>query len=60
MNTNNRHPPLWILIYGLVIIAFGIFLITIGAGTRISLIFIVIGLSLIALWLYLNIRRQKR
>ena len=60
MNINNRHPPLWILIYGLVIIAFGIFLLTIGSGIRVFLIFIVIGLSLIALWLYLDIRKEKQ
>ena len=59
LNINNRHPPLWILIYGLVIIAFGIFLFIIGSGIRMSLIFIVIGLSLIALWLYLDIRKEK-
>ena len=60
MNINNRHPPLWILIYGLVIIAFGIFLLTIGSGIRVFLIIIVIGLSLIALWLYLDIRKEKQ
>ena len=60
MNINNRHPPLWPLIYGLVIIAFGIFLLTIGSGIRIFLIFIVIGLSLIAIWLYLDIRKEKK
>ena len=60
LNINNRHPPLWILIYGLVIIAFGIFLLTIGSGIRVFLIFIVIGLSLIALWLYLDIRKEKQ
>ena len=60
MNINNRYPPLWILIYGLVIIAFGIFLLTIGSGIRVFLIIIVIGLSLIALWLYLDIRKEKR
>ena len=59
MSINNRHPPLWLLIYGLVIIAFGIFLFIIGSGIRMSLIFIVIGLSLIALWLYLDIRKEK-
>jgi hypothetical protein len=60
LNINNRHPPLWILIYCLVIITFGIFLLTIGSGIRVSLIFIVIGLSLIAIWLYLDIRKEKR
>jgi len=50
LNINN-HPPLWILIYGLVIMAFGIFLLIIGSGIRIFLISIVIGLSLIAIWL---------
>ena len=59
MNINNRHPPFWILIYGLVIIAFGIFLLTIGSGIRVFLIIILIGLSLIALWLYLDIRKEK-
>ena len=39
---------------------FGIFLLIIGSGIRVSLIFIVIGLSLIALWLYLDIRKEKR
>jgi hypothetical protein len=60
LNINNHHPPLWILIYGLVIIAFGTFLLTIGSGIRVSLIFIVIGLSLIALWLYLDIRSKEK
>ena len=58
LNINN-HPPLWILIYGLVIMAFGIFLLIIGSGIRIFLISIVIGLSLIAIWLYLDIRKEK-
>ena len=60
LNSNNRHPPLGILIYGLVIIALGIFLLTIGSGIRVFLIVIVIGLSLIALWLYLDIRKEKQ
>ena len=60
LNTNNRHPPLGILIYGLVIIALGIFLLTIGSGIRVFLIIIVIGLSLIGLWLYLDIRKEKQ
>ena len=60
LNINNRHPPLWILIYGLVIIALGIFLLIIGSGIRVSLIFIVIGLSFIALWLYLDIRKENQ
>jgi hypothetical protein len=60
LNSNNRHPPFGILIYGLVIIALGIFLLTIGSGIRVFLIFIVIGLSLIALWLYLDIRKGKQ
>ena len=60
LNINNGYPPFWILIYGLVIIGFGIFLIAIGSGLRISLTFTVIGLSFIALWLYLNIRKEKK
>ena len=60
MNINNRHPPLWILIYGLIIIAFSIFLLTIGSGIRVFLILIVIGLSLIALWLYLDIKKDEK
>ena len=60
LNINNRHPPLWILIYGLSIIAFSIVLLAIGSGIRVFLIFIVIGLSLIALWLYLDIRKEKQ
>jgi len=60
LNTNNRPPPLGILIYGLVIIALGIFLLTIGSGIRIFLIIIVIGLLLIGLWLYLDIRKEKQ
>ena len=60
LNINNHYPLLWLLIYGLVIIGLGIFLLTIGSGIRVSLIFIVIGLSLIALWLYLDIRKEKR
>ena len=60
MNSNNRHPPLGILIYGLVIIALGIFFLTIGSRIRVFLIVIVIGLSLIALWLYLDIRKEKQ
>jgi hypothetical protein len=60
LNITNRHPPLWILIYGLVIIAFGIFLLIIGSGIRAFLIVIVIGLSLIGLWLYLDIRKEEK
>ena len=60
LNSNNRHPPRGILIYGLVIIALGIVLLTIGSGIRVFLIFIVIGLSLIALWLYLDIKKEKQ
>lgn len=60
LNSSNRHPPLGILIYGLVIIALGIFLLTIGSGIRVFLIFIVIGLSLIALWLYLDIKKDRQ
>ena len=60
MNINNRHPPLWILIYGLVIMAFGIFFLIIGSGIRVFLIFLVIGLSLIGLWLYLDIRKEGK
>ena len=59
MNINNR-PPLWILIYGLAIMVFGIFLVTIWSGIRIFLISIVIGLSLIAIWLYLDIRKEEK
>ena len=32
----------------------------IGSGIRVFLIFIVIGLSLIGLWLYLDIRKEKK
>ncbi len=60
MNINNRHAPLWILIYGLIIIAFSIFFLTIGSGIRVFLILIVIGLSLIALWLYLDIKKDEK
>ena len=60
LTISNRHPTLWLLIYGLVIIAFGIFLLTIESGIRVFLIVIVIGLSLIALWLYLDIRKEKQ
>ena len=60
MNSSNRLPLLGILIYGLVIIALGIFLLTIGHGIRVFLIFIVIGLSLIALWLYFDIKKDRQ
>jgi hypothetical protein len=60
LNINNHHPPLWILIYGFVIITFGIFLFMIGSGIRVFLIFLVIGLSLIGLWLYLDIRKEGK
>ena len=60
LNVNNRNPPLWLLIYGLVIIIFGIFLLAIGSGLRVFLIITVIGLSLITLWLYLDIRNEKQ
>jgi uncharacterized membrane protein len=60
LNVSNRHPPLWILIYGLIIMAFGIFLLIIGSGIRAFLIFMVIGLSLIGLWLYLDIRKEEK
>ena len=60
MNGSSRHPPIWILIYGLVIIAFGIFLFVIGSGIRAFLVFLVIGLSLIGLWLYLDIKKEEK
>ena len=60
LNSSNRLPLLGILIYGLVIIALGIFLLTIGPGIRVFLIFIVIGLSLIALWLYFDIKKDRQ
>ena len=40
--------------------AFGIFLLIIGSGIRAFLIFMVIGLSLIGLWLYLDIRKENK
>ena len=40
--------------------AFSIFLLIIGSGIRVFLIFLVIGLSLIGLWLYLDIRKEER
>jgi hypothetical protein len=39
--------------------AFGIFLLVIGSGLRVFLIFIIIGLSLIALWLYFDARSKN-
>ena len=35
-------------------------MVTITIGIRVFVIFIVIGLSLIALWLYLDIRKEKQ
>jgi hypothetical protein len=46
--------------YGFGIIAFGIFLFAIGSGIRVLLIFTIIGLSLIALWLYFNARPKNQ
>jgi hypothetical protein len=40
--------------------AFGIFLLMIGSGIRVFLIFLVIGLSLIGLWSYLDIRKEEK
>jgi hypothetical protein len=48
------------MIYGFGIMAFGIFLLVIGSGIRVFLIFIIIGLSLIALWLYLDARSKNQ
>ena len=57
---NSRLTLLWLLIYGFGFIAFGIFLLAIGSGIRMFLIFTIIGLSLIALWLYLNARLKNQ
>ena len=40
--------------------AFGIFLLIIGSGIRVFLIFLVIGLSLIGFWSYLDIRKEEK
>ena len=40
--------------------AFDIFLLIIGSGIRVFLIFLVIGLSLIGSWLYLDIRKEEK
>ena len=40
--------------------AFGIFLLMIGSGIRVFLIFLVIGLLLIGLWSYLDIRKEEK
>ena len=40
--------------------AFGIFLLVIGSGIRVFLIFTIIGLSLIALWLYFDARPKNQ
>ena len=60
MNISNRYPPLWLLIYGFVIMAFGIFLLMIGSGIKVFLILLVTGLSLIRLWSYLDIRKEEK
>ena len=60
MNISNRYPPLWLLIYGFVIMAFGIFLLMIGSGIKVFLILLVTALSLIRLWSYLDIRKEEK
>jgi hypothetical protein len=57
---NSRLTLLWLLMYGFGIIAFGIFLLAIGSGIRVFLIFTIIGLSLVALWLYFNARPKNQ
>jgi hypothetical protein len=60
---NNNNPPssapLWPLIYGLGIIAFSIFLLALRADVRVFLIFMVIGISMVIFWLYLNTKAKK-
>ena len=62
MSSNSPSPtPLWPLIYGLVIVAFSIFLLALRAGIFIFLIFMTIGLGMIIFWVFYNARtRQKR
>ncbi|MGB7678324.1 MAG: hypothetical protein WBL49_05895, partial [Nitrososphaeraceae archaeon] len=48
------------LIYGIGIIIFSVFLFSLRAGIRIFLIFMVIGLALTMLWLYLYLRSKQQ
>lgn len=52
--------PLWPLIYGLGIVAFSFFLLVLRAGIPVFLIFMVVGVAMIILWVYLNIRTTRK
>ncbi|MDQ3838374.1 MAG: hypothetical protein M3297_03800 [Thermoproteota archaeon] len=52
--------PLWPLIYGLAIVALGFFLLALRAGIAIFLIFMAVGLAMIILWVYFNMRTTQK
>jgi hypothetical protein len=52
--------PLWLLIYGLGIVAFSFFLLVLRASIAIFLIFMVAGVAMIILWLYFNVRTIQK
>jgi hypothetical protein len=52
--------PLWPLVYGLGIVAFSFFLLALRAGIAVFLIFMVVGVAMIILWVYLNIRTTSK
>lgn len=59
-NSTPSAPPIWLLIYGIGIIIFSVFLFSLRAGLRIFLIFMVIGLALSIFWLYLYLRSRQQ
>jgi hypothetical protein len=46
--------PLWLLIYGLGIVAFSVLLLALRAGIAIFLIFLTVGAAMIIFWVYYN------
>jgi len=57
---NDKSPPeRWILVIAMAILAFGIILLTLRS-VIFSLIFVTIGISLFAYWLYVGAKEQNR
>lgn len=57
---NEKSPPeRWILVIAMAILAFGIILLTLRS-VIFSLIFVTIGISLFAYWLYVGVRAREQ
>lgn len=58
-NSNQRTPERWILFLAMIILAFGVTLLTLRSVVF-SLILITIGVSLFAYWLYVGVRSKEQ